>query len=136
VTERKKALILFALVIALCALGLCVPLFGPILDPWFSARIPVQGKPLVRAIYAFKEKRGTWPSDLRDLCPEFLAEVPPGWRYDRPRREDPPNIMKHSPFRTYLIYFFPPRHDPRFPPGTTAGWIRYENGSEEYVPDP
>jgi hypothetical protein len=38
------------------------------------------GKPIVRAMYEFKQERGLWPCSLRDLVPQYLsAEAARGW---------------------------------------------------------
>jgi hypothetical protein len=54
------------------------------------ARLAERSEPLVAAIHAYKVRHGAAPSELRDLVPEFLEEVPgtgmpsyPFYKYER-----------------------------------------------------
>jgi hypothetical protein len=46
----------------------------------FASRLQ-EGRTIVKAIYEYKAKKGSWPENLDDLVPDFLASVPHGWSY-------------------------------------------------------
>jgi hypothetical protein len=95
-----------------------------------------EGRAIVRAVYAYKEKTGGWPQELKDLEPDFLPSIPERWTYGSPGGAVPPRLAKLCNFHTCLYYYFPPATHPAFPPGVNAGWICDNEGQESYQPDP
>jgi hypothetical protein len=91
-----------------------------------------EGRVLVIAVYAFRDKSGTWPADLDALVPEFLTTLPKGWQYER-REGSPPRLMNLARFHLRLEYYFPPTLHPSFRPGVDAGWVRNDEGNKTYL---
>jgi hypothetical protein len=91
VIKRLLAAAGLLLVAALSYLFLCCPAsVVPSLEPDDQATLrpravtaAQQGKALVTAIYAFKNRCGLWPSSLAELVPEYAtSETVRGWHYD------------------------------------------------------
>ncbi|HEV3262796.1 MAG TPA: hypothetical protein VG013_38530 [Gemmataceae bacterium] len=88
---------------------------------------------MVRAVYSYHAKKGTWPADLQDLVPGFLPAVPDRWGYIYSKGDPAPRLMKLSALHTYLTYYFPPATHPLFPAGVDAGWVRDFEGQQMYL---
>jgi hypothetical protein len=116
----------------LLAVALAIPPF--LSERQRYPRSVAEGHVLTAAVYAYKEQKGEWPAQLDDLVPQFLPVVPNGWHYLR-RPDEPPSLRKRAAHQTDLEYYFPPAEHPAFPPGTSAGWIKDDEGHETYLGD-
>ena len=67
-----------------------------------ASQVPARGQPLINAIERFKDTRGEYPQDLKDLQPDFIKEIPhtnmagySSFYYER--------ATEDSPFKTYEL---------------------------------
>src|ERR1700722_4923595 len=116
-------------VFMLCA-GLLIPPY--LLEKRRYAKSAKEGRALIPAVYAYKDKTGAWPKKLDDLVPDFLPALPVGWHY-RWSEGYSPELTKLDAGHTELRYYFPPAEHTAFQPGADAGWIGSGGGGQTYL---
>ena len=95
------------------ALVFCTPLgvipalfYGVYFYPAQFARNIERGKPLVQAVYGYRNATGLYPARLDDLVPGYIAATPIDWQYTPPSDGRPPRLQLHGAFHSYLNYYF------------------------------
>jgi hypothetical protein len=92
--------------------------------------------PLIESIYRYKEKTGRWPSELSELVPDYIDQLPDvHWLDYRPgSNEIGPRVNAHTSIHTYLYYYFPEVESGILPSNVSAGWVLDSEGHQEYFP--
>jgi hypothetical protein len=119
------------------ALVFCTPLgvipamfYGVYFYPAQFARNIERGKPLVQAVYGYRNATGLYPVRLDDLVPGYIPATPIDWQYTPPSVGRPPRLQLHGAFHSYLNYYFARPSNSKLSPGVwPEGWEYNQEGT-------
>jgi hypothetical protein len=108
-------------------------LYGVFFYPKQFPQNMVQGKPVVEAVYRYRDETGLYPATLDELIPAYITAIPAGWGYSPPSDGRPAKLVFHGAFHSFLTYYFARPSGSQLPPETDPeGWEYNQEGTYHF----